>query len=285
MNHLLGLTLLVLISRLLIGCCGALCVSQMGFEIHLAAGRTALEGGTLTICQSGTCSSGTPVWDDVPMSGWQHAGIGLAGGLSGRVTLAVTPDERATIEAEVWPKGDRDTDHYDVRFVDSHGTTLLDFSRDQRYDRHDLCGQSCTSGAIRVWPTSPNDLTCSSRTCDSGAGFTANVTLPDQSAQGTSFEICRNDVCAGTAWPRFTPGGNLSAGLSGRSLGGNEWEFSVWVTDDPAVLADGDRYRLTITPFQQSAAVTIDRPVTYAETWPNGSACDPFPCRWATIAP
>ena len=68
-------------------------------------------------------------------------------------------------------------------------------------------------------------------------------------------------------------------------LGENAWEFRVAANDNPAVLFDGDRYRLTITDRNGSVVAAVDKTVVYQQSYPNGTDCDPYPCRWADVGP
>jgi hypothetical protein len=277
-----GLGLLALAE--LSGCCASpACGQQAFFEIHLVATRAQLDGGELTICRNGFCSAGKPVWA-APQDGWERADFVLAGDLSTTsANVSVSPDGRAWIQ--VATQLERSGDRFDLRLVDVQGATLLDFSRSLRYDQREACGQECLTGSIRVWPDSPSGLTCSARTCGSGVAITADVTLPDGRSGDISIEICRNDLCGSVLWPSLSRAGSLGAGVSERSLGANRMEFRITTNDDPADLADGDRYRVTIMDDQQNVLAAIDRTVTYDATYPNGSECDPYPCRWVEIAP
>ena len=59
----------------------------------------------------------------------------------------------------------------------------------------------------------------------------------------------------------------------------------IALNDDPAVLSDGDRYRLTITDRNGSVVAAVDKTVVYRQDYPNGTDCDPYPCRWADVGP
>jgi hypothetical protein len=294
-EKLFAVALLLLALRFTAGCCGASCGRLTSFEIYLDADRSTLDGSVLTLCRNGSCSSGAPSWDR-PVNGWERASFILDGDLPKATTSAyvlVEPNGQATVVAGVGI--DKNVDQFDIQLADARGAALLNFSRSLRYDHRDFCGNDCPSGSIRVWPTSPAGLTCSARTCDSGAAVAADVMLPDGTADGTIVEICRNDVCSAMTKacrdslcvPDYTSGfmGNLAAVMDDSPLGANGWHFRVIVRDDPAVLADGDRYRLIVTDRKGSIVASIDRVALYEETFPNGSDCDPYPCRWAEISP
>jgi hypothetical protein len=176
-------------------------------------------------------------------------------------------------------------DHFDITLADATGAILLSFSRDLHYDSRELCGEDCATGAIRVWPESPSGLTCSARTCVSGAAVTVEVALPDSYAGAILIELCRSDLCGSLSLPDFGYSGVISVGATAESLGGNRRRIRVTTQDDAAVLVDGDRYQLTITDDQMNVLATVDKTATYAETYPNGPDCDPYPCRWAEIVP
>jgi hypothetical protein len=193
----------------------------------------------------------------------------------------VTPDEQAWLQvaAPLQRIGDR----FDLRFVDAQGTQLLEFSRTLEYDVREACGRDCLNGSIRVWPSSPSGLTCSARTCDSGVALTVDVSLADVPSGEISIELCRNDLCGTILWPSLARAGILGPGVSERSLGGDRRQFVITTDDDPSVLSDGDRYRVTISDDRQNVLAAVDKTVVYSETFPNGSECDPYPCRWAEI--
>ena len=120
--------------------------------------------------------------------------------------------------------------------------------------------------------------------------------MPDASADGVTVEICRNDVCSthvrkcrneACVPGRFTPGfmGGLDAWLEAVPRGGNAWQFLVAANDNPAVLSDGDRYRLTITDRNGNVVGAVDKTMLYQQSYPNGTDCNPYPCRWADVGP
>ncbi|HXJ22474.1 MAG TPA: hypothetical protein VMT03_19810 [Polyangia bacterium] len=107
--------------------------------------------------------SGTPAWIDVSdPAGWQNASIGFTGAINGEGSIAVTPDGRATLDLTAWVDNDaaRDGDQYQVQVVDAGGTAVIDFSRNVRYTRQDICSSTCYNGTIEVWPSSASGLTC-----------------------------------------------------------------------------------------------------------------------------
>lgn len=270
---------------LLSGCCaGSACGRTAYFEIFLDASRAVLDGGELTLCRGTACSSGKPTWSQ-PEDGWEQGMFDLVGDLPTArtyTTVIVTPDGRSRIQASA--PIERSGEQFDIRFIDAQGTALLDFSRNLLYDHKDICGQDCPAGAIRVWPTSPSGLTCSARTCASGVGITTEGTLSDTYAGNLTYELCRNDVCRmWRAWA-YTCAGD-AAHVNPDCLGGDRRKLSSNVTDDPALLADGDHYQLTITDDQMNVVASVDKTVVYSESFPNGTECDPFPCRWAEIGP
>jgi hypothetical protein len=292
----LGTALALAALPLATSCAGPACGKVAGFEIYLEGGRPALEGGVLTLCRNGACNDGMAVWEPVwqlPHYGWEHGQFALSGALSTTATSAlvfVRPDGRATIDAGI-PMEQSSGDGFDLRFVDAQGATQLDFSRHVLYEMQ----RSCPVGATRVWPSSPSGLTCAGRTCASGAKVTADATLPDASSDGVTAEICRNDLCStlvrrcrnDACVPDDSPGfmGGLDAWLEAVPLGQNAWEFRVDANDNPAVLSDGDRYRLTITDRNGSVVAAVDKTVVYQQAYPNGTDCDPYPCRWADVGP
>jgi hypothetical protein len=275
-------------------CPGILCVSKMSFVVHIARDRSGLEGSTVTVCQAGHCMGGTPAWIDrsdprLPTGGWENANIAFMGAIGGEGSIQVTPDGRATLDVTAWPRNVRDGDLYAVRVVDASGTALIDFSRKLDYGqgRGGTCGPTCYSGAVEVWPSSTNGLTCTSLARLSGATYvTPALALPDDQAQGTTFDVCRNMVCSRAIWPRNVFDGALGASLAGGISGdGNAFVFEIEMDDDPAVLADGDTYTVTVTDAHRNVVAAVDQAATYQQTFPDGSACDAFPTRRLTLAP
>ncbi|HEY7376053.1 MAG TPA: hypothetical protein VIF57_28085 [Polyangia bacterium] len=289
----LALAVLLLAIPFAAGCASPACGQLAFFEIYLDGGRSALDGGVLTLCVNGACNAGKPVWTP-PSNRWEGGQFALTGELSTTATFAsffLRPDGRAEINANV-PLQQESGDLFDIRFVDAQGAVALDFSRNVLYHTE----RGCLVGATRVWPSSPSGLTCSARTCESGATVTADVMLPDGSPDGAGVEICRYDVCdsftkvcrdefCGPNWsaPGFM--GGLDASMEDYPLDGNRWRFPAIVDDDPAVLSDGDRYRLTITDRNGNILASVDETVVYQQSYPNGTECDPYPCRWASITP
>jgi hypothetical protein len=76
--------------------------------------------------------------------------------------------------------------------------------------------------------------------------------------------------------------GPFSAVYGIQSFKGQTFDFQVTVNDDPAALHDGDTYALTI----QDGTVVLaswSGPAPYQTTFLNGTQCDAFPCRHASV--
>jgi hypothetical protein len=278
------------------GCAGVGCASAMAFVVHIPIDRPGLDQSTITVCRQGQCMNGTPTWIDrssdpgLPTGGWEDAYVTFAGAIQGKGSIEVTPDGRATLDVTVWVSSQaaRDGDLYSLRVVAFDGMTLIDFSRQLGYTYHDYgCGLTCASGTVEVWPSSTNGLVCTSRARTSGASYISpGLTLPNNQAQGTTFDVCRDSTCSRSIWPRNVFDGALGVTLAGGiNPGANTFAFQLYIDDDPAVLADGDVYTVTITDADQNVVATVDQAVTYQETFPDGPACDAFPTRQVTLAP
>ena len=281
-----------------LGGSGVGCLSRMEFVVHVAADRVALDGAVVTVCQNDECASGgTPTWMaapslDSPTVGWWYGSIALAGALQAGAGVEVTPLGRATVTISAGLRADqaRDGDLWSVRIVDAQGAPMIDFSRRLNYTRTQVgsspaCGPTCYGGNIEVWPSSASGLTCESNSCQSGVDLTGEVTVPAQAPIDASFEACRNAVCSESTWPprrRFE--GALRINLSDdHQINSDLWSFHISMPEDPALLADGDIYQVTMTATDGTVVANIRETVTYEETFPNSPTCDAFPCRRATL--
>jgi hypothetical protein len=275
------------------------CGSGMGFVVHVPADRVGLDGAVVTVCHNDECASGTtPTWIAAPdlyspTVGWWYGSIAFAGALQAGAAVEVTPLGRATVTIGINLRQDqaRDGDLWSVRVFDAQRAPIIDFSRRLNYTRIQLgsgegCGMTCYGGKIDVWPSSANGLTCESHSCLSGVDLTGEVTLPDQAPTGARFEACRNAVCAEVTQPLQRFEGALRVNLSeDRQINSNQLTFHISMPEDPAMLASGDIYRVTMTASDGTVLANINETVTYEETFPNGPTCDAFPCRRATLTP
>jgi hypothetical protein len=293
-KHFLVLAGVALGGALVAGCCAGLkCLANMEFVVHIPRDRAGLEGATVTVCRNGSCGTGTLVWNDasdpwLPSGGWHEATVVFTGENGGEGSIRITPDGRATLDLKAYVGTDgRDGDLHTLQVVDAAGTTVIDFSRRLTYTHQDgVCAQNCVRGLVEIWPSSANGLTCSSLGRTSGASYVSPVlTLPAGQAQGTTFAVCRNAVCSRAIWPRNVFDGALGAALAGGARSDNTFMFEIYMYDDPAVLADGDAYTLTITDAYQNVVVAVDQAVTYDQSFPDGAACDAFPTRQVTLGP
>jgi hypothetical protein len=270
----LALVGVVILGAAVAGCCsGVGCLPEMSFVVHVASDRSGLEASTVTVCRNGLCMSGTPTWIDVTdPAGWENAGIGFTGAINGEGSIDVTPDGRATL--------------YQVQVVDAGGNTLIDFSRKLQYTHRDICSSTCYGGSVEVWTSSANGLTCTALYQPSEAMYkTPELALSDGAEAGTIVDACRNASCARATWPGAFKGAISASLFGGRKGVGKPFVFRVYMYDDPAVLADGDHYTVTVKDQNQTVLAAVDQSATYTETLPDGPACDAFPTRTVTLGP
>lgn len=276
----------------LIGCGGGPTV-----EARLQTTRQTLEGAKVTLCVDALC-------DDLLLSGQVPASgsnvdpnFGSLAGehLHGVATLTDEGQGWLTLSlGEVWPAPEGATARYHLRIVDAADTVLLDVAREATfnvtYPNGPNCSPGCTSGTVSLYADSPSDMTCSSNACQAGFSWTGNIrwSAPGQSAD---VQVCRGDACARGSVRRgadFASRRNLEGAFTGavetEGLTADATEVRLIAEAESRALADGDRYRVTITEHETGAVLaTFDQAVDYDESYPNGAACDPHPCRTATV--
>jgi hypothetical protein len=154
---------------------------------------------------------------------------------------------------------------------------------------------TCTSANLDLYPTTQSGLLCSGSICNAsvtlnGSLVTADLTTP------VAVAACRNAACGSVTLPlpvSATDGGGelpsqamIDAGFPAQvGIGpgtGHTYPIQVLRMDETAALADGDVYSFTVTQGARPLLMWSG-PVKYTTTWSNGSSCDPFPCRTATI--
>jgi hypothetical protein len=256
----LALVGIVVLGAVVAGCCaGVGCLPEMNFVVHVASDRAGLEGSTVTVCRDGLCMSGTPTWINVTdPAGWENAGIGFAGAINGEGSIDVSPDGRARLELSAWVANDAARD----------GDLLVHLCRGHRRgvaivgERPHLHRPLPALGGHLQDPRAR-----SRRRCGGGHGRRC---VPERD-------------CVRATWPGSFKGAISASLFGGRKGVGKPFVFRVYVYDDPAVLADGDHYTVTVMDQSQSVLAAVDQQVTYDETFPDGPACDAFPTRTVTL--
>ncbi len=145
-----------------------------------------------------------------------------------------------------------DGDRYRVAVKGADGAPILEVERRFEYviaqPNGPECDPTCHVASVNLYEDSPSGLTCRGARC---VTFLRLIThLPDTAEASRSIvTVCRNAVCATTdnrlAYAHVTFEGELRAGFSQFSREG-VFEISISMSPDPAVLGDGDVYRIRI---------------------------------------
>jgi hypothetical protein len=176
-------------------------------------------------------------------------------------------------------------DRYRVSVKRADGAPILEVERNVDYviaqPNGPECDPTCHVASLNLYEDSPSGLTCAGTRCFTA--FSLITHLPDKDWAGSSIvTVCRNAVCATTdkalidGYPRFQ--GELRAAVS-HFLRDGVYEVSISMSPDPAVLADGDVYRIRMVNALGAVVKESEKAVTYETPSPNGGACDLHPCR------
>jgi hypothetical protein len=204
-------------------------------------------------------------------------------------TFGGTPDKPGPFQALAPGDGDR----YRLAVTGADGTPLLDVRRGVNYLDSYPNGKTCDivackTGTINAWPTSAADVTCSGNAIVAQASFTLYPTdpVPDNS----TIRVCRNDVCdvfdgfLGLGPGEQAAGGTLPGPvLASYELTNGGLKLVVIVDSDPAAVADGDHYVLSLVDPLGASLASVDTNATYTATTPNEPGCDPYPSRAFTF--
>lgn len=152
-------------------------------------------------------------------------------------------------------------------------------------------------------------LDCTMRVCDpTHARIAAHVNAPLAELVAARTTVCWREVCAelvaaGDAGEAGEAGERRVFGFDER-LGALDGDASIVAEGNGASLlridlryftrardgdftytrsANGDRYRVTVVAPDGKPLFEAERTVTYEEYYPNGSDCDPDPCRRVDI--
>ena len=182
-----------------------------------------------------------------------------------------------------------DGDRYRLGVTAADGSSLLDVRRGvnylDTYPNGKACDVvACKAGTINAWPTSAADVTCSGNPIVAQASFTVYPT--DPVPDGSTIRVCRNDVCDEyKAFLGLGPGEQAAGGtlpgpvLASYELTNGGLKLIVIVDSDPAAVADGDHYVLTLVDRLGATLASLDTRATYTATTPNEPGCDPYPSR------
>jgi hypothetical protein len=267
------------------------CETMFDVGAHVPGSAASLAGASVKFCRNGDCASAT-------LGATSDAGVLASAALRGAAFSAQAQlsdendgftmvDISLALAASAPTLTDGDT--YSVTIADAGGKTLLDVSRPVTYDVVQACRQTCRDYSMQVYPTSASGIACGDMACASGVTFLGAVTTSDTTVP-FHVSLCRNGGCATDMG--YTVGsdnalqGRLGGALTGeygiQPLKDQTLDFQVVVHDDAAALRDGDMYALTITQGATTLA-SWSGLAPYQTTFPNGMACDAFPCRYASV--
>ena len=159
-------------------------------------------------------------------------------------------------------------------------------------------------GSLAPAACKPRD--CTLLGCDSAhARITLHVPVPPAQLGASKITVCWRDVCSdlvGASDAGTSDAGTPIAFDTRTSLLLGEaavWAEAAGVSRVELTLryftrgtrgdfvhmrpADGDLYRVTVTDAAGVKLFAAERVVTYTESYPNGTDCDPDPCRQATF--
>ena len=183
-------------------------------------------------------------------------------------------------------------DTYAVTVRDGSGALLAQISRPVQYDNVETCQSYSKQARLELYPTSASNLECSNAYCSAGVKIEGDLSTNDLMTP-LAITLCRNHtLCATGTVPvssLATGAVQQEGGLDGDFLAsvglqrsGGGVSFEIDTIEDSAALADGDVYALAIA---QGASSLLSQQVTatYSVSYPNGSACEPVPCRQATL--
>jgi hypothetical protein len=275
------------------------CSSGIEFVAWLPQSRDVLGASAVTLCRNDLCATAGPSSAGATTtSGTDDAPLAFTGPVAATGSLTTTPDGRSafrmSVNLDAGPEA-ADGDRYSIKVVGPDGTVLLDLTRGVDYQTYNVaCGAPCRSALVQVWPTSQSGLTCGGKTCESGATLVFHLNTPP--ASPPSLLVCRNDVCSsqvrmgiagckGNEMGDVSLSGSLTADVTYACHGSGTLDVTFHVPEDPMLLADGDHYAASIIDASGPVLGAIDKTATYQETFPNGVACDTYPCRSVTLAP
>lgn len=155
-------------------------------------------------------------------------------------------------------------------------------------------------------PASCRPRDCTLLPCDSAnARITVHAPVPPAQLAASKTTVCWREVCSDLVGASDAGAGDAGvaiafdtrtsllvgeADVSAEGAGASRVQLTLhyftrgsrgdFVHMRPA---DGDLYRVTVTDAAGTKLFAAERVVTYAQSYPNGSDCDPDPCRQATF--
>jgi hypothetical protein len=263
------------------------CTDGPEVTLHFRRSINELVDATITTCLRDTCSSHRPRDTIQPAPGGSadlappSSQVAYKQGFLADVGEGWTTLSLFAANRGPFANGDR----YRVAVVRADGAPMLDVERNVVYAIAEPngaeCGPTCHVATPQVYEDSPSGLTCTGSRC---LTFLQLIThIPDKDWAGSSIiTLCRNAVCATTdkalidGYPKFQ--GELRAEVT-HFLRDGVYEISISMAPDPAVLADGDVYRIRAVNDLGATLKESEKAVTYETSLPNGAACDLHPCR------
>lgn len=266
-----------------------LCSDVATITAHIQATPTEFLHATTTLCRNGECSSVTPRSGDAGAGSEDDGGQFGVGGASGRVF-----DQGAG-----WSRVDfsiggsiATSERWHVKIVTPDGRALLDVERTitSAPRKESECGPTCKSIATSLYPDSESGLSCTGNVCRIQQELSFHKTMPLRVPRPYTAQVvaCINDKCSSPASFQYLGDGAI-ANLEG-DVRGTAWfdeaedgktvDFNLSLGFPLQSLADGDRYRVEVTqPKTGESVIAFDDVVTYETEFPNGPACDRYPCR------
>lgn len=255
--------------------CG--CYDTYDIKARIIATPDAFVGSTITLCIGTDCKEGIATAGNAPDSGdcgnESTLGCHWRMGPGGTVLIHMgSLFEYQTL---------RDGDTYRFK-VERDGNVLRDFSRSVVYTNTGRCDMNpCVSAVLRIDPESPSGLTCTSRGCDNSTA-TVLLNIPAMKSQ-FKLTACWNDICDNEYMTNSPDSAQLDLG----DPEDHSWAFyelrdggariRLLFFGEPGEAHNGDRYRIRVEGVGDP--IQLDQPLDYQETWPNGSECDPVPCK------
>ncbi len=261
---------------------------------HLQVSRQDLRGALARVCWRERCSEWNLPQDlerDLREDG-SPRGDGFKGEVFGAQRLVLTMQGwlRIDFEAESLldapsllqqhvANGDRYT--FLVRRAD--GKVLLEVERLVDYILVRRANEECNDPAcyvafLELYPDTVSVQRCSGKRC-----FPIGVELPNALAMNLSTSakttLCRNDHCG--RFPSDQPAIDPEAPRLESPLRRPDG-ITTEMRSEPAVLADGDRYRYFI---EDNGRIVFDKTIVakYDTSFPNGESCDRYACRTTVL--
>ncbi|HEY2514131.1 MAG TPA: hypothetical protein VGI39_24860 [Polyangiaceae bacterium] len=278
--------------------CNVAVEPQVTLDVHLPQPPDQLAGDAVTFCRNGVCASGVvALRPNLPDGGTNLSAevVNLTGApFNAGIDMVDEHDGFTKLDILLRAGGLSlvDGDTYKCTIVAASGETLFDVERPAKYDEADTCGSNSRQARLELYPSSASGLACGNGWCSAGVTVRGSFSTSDL---GDDLEItlCRgSSLCASgsVAISGLREGDEVGGGFAGGvettvglSRSGETFTYELQTTEDSAALQDGDTYALTITQAG-SVRASGSSAVMYSKSYPNGSQCDPVPCRQATVS-